>query len=282
VHPAHPSEPFAEFREVTVTDPLRQGDVIEAVSADATHWQRLLLVLTADCDFANAKNQGRVTCVPLLQQDEYLLEFQIPRIRSRVMERLISELELSLQKVPHSPQISRTRLQAWPLEQGVDSVMRALNPPAISAEGIRQLFEAVTKTAAPANDLESAVEALIDAQLAIPRPKSASNIRKDVLSALTAHYTSPPGDALFLSAVAPQHQDGYFAYLRHLEQVAQPAIALGPTRASPSYRRVARLQDRFIHAASQQFGAVFMAIGLPSEYEEIRRLHSNLLGDRFK
>jgi hypothetical protein len=49
-----------------------------------------------------------------------------------------------------------------------------------------------------------------------------------------------------------------------------------------SYRRISHLRDRYIHALVQRFALVFMAIGLPKEYEEIRDLHSDILGEKYK
>src|SRR5258708_984972 len=102
-------EPFAEYREVGVADPLRQGDVLEAVDIGASMWQRHLLVITADCDFAYAKHQGRVTCVPLLAAEEYLSEMQLPKIRERLIKQPLKEMRQILSK-PGAPNISDRRL----------------------------------------------------------------------------------------------------------------------------------------------------------------------------
>lgn len=275
------SQPFAEYRDVTVTDPLRQGDVIEAVDSDASKWQRHLLVITADCDFANAKHQGRVTCVPLLTQDEYLMEFQIPRVRDRIVTKTFSALQSLIAKAS-GPSISEDRLREWPAEQEPSEIVDALRLEGTNANDAVKLFSAIrTATQLPA-DLDGAVKQLVDAQVEIPNGKKATTAQREVTDALKAHYAKPPGDALFLSAVAPNMDAGYFVYLRHLEQIREPEIATGPTRIPATYRRLSRLQDRFIHAVSQQFALVFMAIGLPREYEETRDLHSDLLGERYQ
>lgn len=275
------SHPFVEYRDVTVTDPLRQGDVIEAVDADMSKWQRHLLVITADCDFANAKHQGRVTCVPLLTADEYLMEFQIPRVRDRVVSKMVSALQTLLAKTD-GPSISQDRLSEWPTEQEPSGIVAALGLVGSHADDAAKLLSAIrTATQLPA-DLDGAVARLVEAQIQIPNGKKATTAQREVTEALQSHYAKPPGDALFLSAVAPTLDVGYFVYLRHLEQVMESEIAIGPTRAPAAYRRLARLQDRFIHAVSQQFAMVYMTIGLPREYEEIRDLHSDLLGERYQ
>ena len=105
------------------------------------------------------------------------------------------------------------------------------------------------------------------------------NAARKVSDRVKLAFAQTPGDALFLSAIAPAHEGGYFAYLRHLEQVWQPDISIGPAVKGAKYRRIARLQDRFTHALVQRFGLVFMSIGLPTEYEEMRTLHAELIGD---
>lgn len=274
-------QPFAEFRDVSVTDPLRQGDVIEAVDAEATKWRRHLLVITADCDFARAKHQGRVTCVPLLTQDEYLLEFQVPRIRDDLLSKTSAALTALISK-SGGRELSKERVREWAVEQTPDEIVAALDLDVAQSGDVLRLLSAIRLAAQLPGDLDSAVSQLVTAQVEVPNGKNASNARRDVTQKLTAHYKNPPGDALFLSSVAPRLDAGYFVYLRHLEQIRESEIVIGPSRSPATYRRLSRLQDRFIHAVSQQFAMVFMAIGLPREYEEIRDLHCELLGDRYQ
>ena len=274
-------QPFAEYRNVSAADPLRQGDVIEAVDPGASKWQRHLLVITADCDFANAKHQGRVTCVPLLTQDEYLMEFQISRVRDDVLSRTSVVLNSLIAKAT-GRELTEERLREWAVEQTPDQVVTALGLEGARADDAAQLLSAIRLAAELPSNLDSAVHQLVRAQVEIPNGKKAVNAQRDVTQKLTAHYKNPPGDALFFSSVAPTLDAGYFVYLRHLEQIGEPEIATGPGRTPATYRRLSRLQDRFIHAVSQQFAMVFMAIGLPREYEELRDLHSELLGERYQ
>lgn len=272
---------FVEYREVSVTDPLRQGDVLEAVDPAASKWQRHLLVMTADCDFANGKHHLRVTCVPLLTQEEYLMEFRIPQLRDRVVSKNVSALQTLISSVG-GPWISEDRLKEWPIEEGSDEIVAALALTGGTRDDAEKLLSAIkTATQLPV-ELDGSVRQLVEAQTIVPSGKKAATAQREATDVLKAHYSQPPGDALFLSAVAPTLDHGYFVYLRHLEQILEPDIAIGPTRTNASYRRLARLQDRFIHAVSQQFAMVFMAIGLPREYEEIRDLYRDLLGERYQ
>lgn len=271
---------FVEYRHIGTSDPLRQGDILESADGSASRWQRNLVVITADCDFANDKHHGRVTCVPLLAAEEYLAEMQIPRLRERLVKKPLESLRSLVAESPH-PDVSAERLREWALEQDAEVIIQMLEiPEGKTALGL-QAVAAIKLIDSNPISFNDAITSLIEGQLVGPNPPKAENARKSVLQPLCDVYARPPGDALFLSSIGPSHEDGYFAYLRHFEQIAQSDIATAPLHRTAQYRRIARLQDRFILALVQQFGMVFMSIGLPPEYEEIRDLHSETLGERF-
>jgi hypothetical protein len=72
-------------------------------------------LLSADCDFARGKHHGRVTCVPLLTAEEYLVEMWIPKIREQVVEKRMYELRELLARA-EAPPISDNRLREWASE----------------------------------------------------------------------------------------------------------------------------------------------------------------------
>lgn len=273
-------EPFAEYREVGVADPLRQGDVLEAVDAEASMWQRNLVVITADCDFAYAKHQGRVTCVPLLAAEEYLREMQIPKIRERLVKQPLKEMRQILSK-PGMPNISDRRLREWASEEAPEDVVMRLGLEPADAQEATAALEAICMIDVSASGFKEGVDSLVEAQLIGAKPPKRETAVKQVVNSLRDAYARTPGDALFLSAIAPGHDGGYFAYLRHIEQVREPEISLGPSRRDVRYRRISRMGDRFAHALVQRFAMVFMSIGLPEQYEDLRDLYSEMLGDNF-
>ncbi|WP_340377712.1 hypothetical protein U5640_23345 [Streptomyces sp. SS7] len=271
-------EPFAEFREVSVTDPLRQGDVLEAVAPEATMWQRHLLVVTADCDFANAKHQGRVTCVPMLAAEEYLSEMQVPKLREQLAKQQVRELRQILSKSA-APTITERRLREWPSEQEPIDIVSMLNLQPAEAQRAKAALEAIRMMDTEADSLKESMRLFVEAQLIGINPPKRENAVKRVKEKLREPYAQPPGDALFLTAIGPGQDSGYFAYLRHIEQVWEPVISLGPSHQNVAYRRISRMQDRFAHALVQKFATVFMSIGLPKQYEDLRDLHADYLGE---
>jgi len=273
-------EPFAEYREVGVADPLRQGDVLENVDAGASMWQRHLLVLTADCDLAYAKHQGRVTCVPLLAAEEYLWETQIPKIRERLVKEPLKAMRRVL-SASGGPNISDRRLRDWASEEAPEDIVMRLELKQAVAQEAAAALEAIRMIDAPAPNIKEGVDSLVEAQLVGASPPKREIAVKKVVNGLREAYARPPGDALFLTAIAPGQDGGYFAYLRQIEQVWESEISLGPSRREVRYRRISRMRDRFAHALVQRFAMVFMSIGLPEQYEDLRSRYSEMLGDNF-
>lgn len=273
--------PFVEYREISGNTGLRQGDIIEATDVAASLWERHLLVITADCDLAHSKNHGRVTCVPILTADEYHLELQIPRIRNKIAKKPLAELADILSRTD-GPSISSARMREWALEETPEAVVETLNLDGTNAHAAQAALLSLRLIDSSAADLKSTISALVQAQMCAKTPPKLENARNTVLNELRQAYKQPPGDAQFLSAFAPGHFYGYFAYLRHLEQVWEDDISIGPGYRTARYRRISRLEDRFIHSLVQKFALVFMMIGLPDRYEEMRDLHAELIGDCFE
>ncbi len=269
---------FVEYRSVSITEPLRQGDVLERVADDATAWNRHLLVITADCDFAHDKHHGRVTCVPLLTKDEYLLELQIPKFRHQALVKVVAALQEVLESLGRTG-ISETRLREWPLEQSTDAILTLLAIPGDKRDVVGGMVDAIRELGSAASTVAEATAALVQAQRRLPNAQSEKNLRTNLVGRLQNAFKQPPGDALFVSALADGHDYGYFVYLRHLEQIWEPQVSLGPSRSVVEYRRLSRLQEKYTHAIAQRFALVFMTIGLPDAYEEMRDLHADLLGE---
>lgn len=267
---------FTEYRSVAISEPLRQGDVLEKVSQESTVWNRHLLVITADCDFAHDKHQGRVTCVPLLTKGEYLLELLFPKIREQAMEKLVDAARKILDDL-EAPDVSELRLKAWPQEQMTEDILCLLSIPEDKKGILGGIIDGIRELNAVPVSVPEAVNALVSAQLRLPNAQSEKNIRSTIRNRLRDAFRQTPGDALFLSALAERYDEGYFAYLRHFEQIWEPDISLGPSRSVLEYRRLSRIRENYTHAIAQRFALVFMSIGMPSAYEEMRDVHADIL-----
>jgi hypothetical protein len=174
--------------------------------------------------------------------------------------------------------LSQQRAREWVSEEPLEDIIATLCLTGPNAEAATRAVKAIRNIDSQGIDLAESVKHLA-AGIAEFQAGNFEKAHKGIVDQLRQSYRQPPGDALFLSAIADSLDVGYFAYLRHLEQVFEPEIALGPTRRNVAYRRISRLEDRFVHALVQRFAMVFLAIGLPDEYEETRDLHAQLLGE---
>lgn len=268
---------FSEAVPRSADAPLRQGDVIEAVSDQASQWTRHLLVITADCDLANQKNAGRITCIPLLSAEDYLLSLLLPEHREKAVQRLATEFNDELRR-HELGRISPSRVVEWVLEADTDDIIDALELSQEDSAPLRRACDGIRLASRQADSLQAAIKDLIAAQLLHVNPKSEANLLSAMRDVLASRFKQPPGDSLFLKQIAPGYDTGYFAYLRHIEQVWEPEVALSSTRIPLAYRRIGALSDRFTHAVVQRFAMVFMPIGLPTDYEESRNSFANDLG----
>ena len=275
------AENFVEYGTVRVSDALHQGDILESVDKNASMWKRHLLIITADCDFAHGKHQGRVTCVPLLTASEYLLEMHVPRIREKLLRRPLTELrELAVRSA--KVQLSEKRLREWVQEDTPEAIIGALNIKDDSIAKAAGYIRSINLISESPSTLADAMDNLVAGQMeCAPSPKRETAVAR-VGDPVRQAYSQPPGDAFFVGAIGPSLEGGYFAYLRHLEQVREPQIATGPSFRDVEYRRISRLKDRYSHALVQRFAMVFLSIGLPDEYEEIRDLHADYIAGDLK
>lgn len=260
-----------EYRCVSAAEPLRQGDIIEARAGDVGEWERVLVVITADCDLAHSKHEGNVTCVPILTADEYLLNVIFPRLREKLAEfpkGLIKDvLQRNLGKT-----ISDERLLDWVKSAEIEAIRDSVQLDGESFAAVERCHRSIRLLCREYSSVHESMTAFVDAQVtaneALRREKAVGRVRDAIREA----FRNPPGDAMFLSAIADGLGDGYFVSLRHITQVVETDVALRFKYGNHRYQRISRLTDRFIHFLVQRFAMVFLPIGMPKEFEETRDL----------
>lgn len=243
--------------------------MLESSDSAATMWDRHLLVVTADCDFAFGKNQGRVTCIPLLTAKEYLGEFVLPRHEEKARSKLTQEAKRHFTKAGF-PSISDQRITEWLHEESIAGIIDAANIPPGDHASLSRLLTALQKICMRGPNETIKFSDVIEAQLQIPNSRSRSDLVASLQSAVKETFRRSPGDAIFLSSIGPGETEGYFGYLRHITQVWEPDVATHLSRFAHRYQRISRLSERFTHAVVQKFALVFLSIGLPTEYEANR------------
>lgn len=267
---------------------IQQGDVLEFLRQDvspligAHHWSsHYCVVVTANCDLAHNKHGGLLSVVPIVPLSVYAANIAVPRITEPLVETARADLRRAVPRRSGWP--TQERLLEL-LRDGVDSaaisqfvpeepekaeVLELLAP----AEACAQ-WERALKLSTKWEDLVLALGTFLAALHPAKkrRPDGGQLVRRELKNRL---IKSLPGDALFLSALAPGVDDGYVAYLRVLRELTLTQIAtsaIEERRASGTIvvRRVGRLAPLYLHRLTQQLAAVFTAIGLPVPYEEHR------------
>lgn len=239
--------------------------MLESVSPGSDRYEQLALVITADCDLAHQKHGGLITCVPILTADHYIAEFGLHRERAKTTDLLFEDYEY------HNNKEDRTGLSREAL---LEICGRMPAPQVIEHAGISEdlsgTIHALCELATEASDISSAREQLKFAGSKLRQSKTEAAVQKRVADLISNTLKNTPGDALFLSRIAPNEDRGYFAYLRRVETLYEDEISISPGTPNVKYRRISRLRDTYIHALSQRFASVFMAIGLPDAYENSR------------
>jgi hypothetical protein len=267
---------FAEGLSVSVHEPLRQGDVLEARDPDAVMWHRHLLVVTADCDLAHGKNHGRITSVPFLTADEYISALHFSKTKARHV-REITNATQQLLLGSKAEGLSDLVLAEWARSSPIAEILEDAETDPSTAADLTEHLAVLRLLQEEQPTVASTSEVILRARALVSPARQLQSLNKELGGEIEAAFTSTPGDALFISEISPGLKEGYFAYLRHHETLWQSDIALSYGRAESPYRRVGRLQDRFTHALVQRFATVFMAIGLPDDYETTRNMHANVM-----
>lgn len=269
--------PYPEWCEVAPSAPLRQGDVLAAVHRENDAWRRLIVIITADCDLAKSKHGGAITCVPLLTAHEYLMRFRYEGYRENLLDQLKAACLSSYRKAAgqESREISPSRLSEWVVEEDPERIVHELGIAGETSARFVTLARLIRMlTAQSPLNIREAGRMIAECRVALNSNGDLDRMAGEVAGNMARILEELPGDALFIDQLSSVHQRGYVAYLRRVVEVAEGAArtTMIPSEdtAGEQYVRISRLTSPYVFALTQQFGAVFSAIGLPSSYETAR------------
>lgn len=274
---------FPEWAEPPAHAPLRQGDVLAAVQEGGDPWRDLLVVITADCDLAKDKHEGALTCVPVLRLEHYLLQFRYGKQRDVLVDRLIRAAMAAMQSsrsATELPRVSETRMAQWLTEESVHDIVHALLGDAGDNPALEILRQARALMVKDPENLSEAVDSISTAKLLVGDFKTPDKARNAVASDFASSLNTLPGDVILLNEISAAHGEGYVGYLRRVIEVTDSKVVTSYSRMphDASYVRIGRLRPPYVYALTQQFAAVFSAIGLPATYESARAS----IGERIK
>lgn len=260
-------------------EPLRQGDVFRWNNRSKDPRSEFGIVVTADCDLAQAKHRDILSYCPLLELGSFLNAFWLPddlrratdKQAAKVAERLTAARRRT--RPEYDADVSGPILVGWVRRRGAEGVLRD----ATGSAGDRQSISADLSVLATllrgteSDDSAVRVEALIryragnDSVSQVDREKHLDAIWKDYRSRLR----NLPGDLFAINGLSPSHPEGYVAYLRRVREIAPESIALRPAderRGLPA-TRIGRLRTPYRFRLTQKLAAVFADIGLPPDYD---------------
>jgi len=270
---------FSECDDIVDAAPLRQGDVVRRLSEDSDPWADLGVIVTADCDIAREKHHGRLSYVPLLPVEYYLALSYLPRRLGRVMAAIAGELLKIIHKAQagrndgFTTPISADRAERWLTEATPERVANTLGLAGADRDKMLRLGEILVQArAATPGDYSMHRRVYCEAEVRLNRSASTRAVWSRLAKDVASHLKDLPGDAMFLSSVGRTYDSGYIAYLRVLRELRDEQVAVRASHRSfaVTHERISHLRAPYIYAMTQKLGAVFSAIGLPSEYESSR------------
>ena len=265
--------------------PIRQGDIFlwekDATPGDV-RWPQMGVILTADCDIANNKFGGFLTCVPVLSLHNYINDVLIINKLEKQYEKHIESVvslvhKFHIQKNPGAKRLTRNSLEQWLSRKGSSQISDEL---CIGEGKQRVAFEKACEIAcsclvalqssAPLEVVQSLVE--------LHKYKSNSNTKesnKQIRTQIGYDAKRPAQDIFFISAIPDVEELGFMVMLRHIRPVSIGSLTTSVQDKQVDSRkalRIARLHDVYKYAMTQQFAMLFSRIGLSAAYEDSREL----------
>lgn len=273
-----------EFVSVSVSEPLRQGDIFEWREQNGDPWQLFGVIITADCDLHLQKHRGILSYVPILLLGDFLAHHWFPdQLERRLRAPLESAASQMRQVLPAGAAITDApdyNLKDWLLRDGVDGVLRELGP--LPSERLGKLQESLEVCARllramTIRDLRPALEELVELTVLttdLERTAATTNI----WSQLQTFVQRLPGDSFFLSAISQHNSGGFVAYLRRVQEIQATQFAASTLEFErAAVVRISRLKATYKYRLTQQLAGVFADIGLPDEYTNACRTAINEL-----
>lgn len=270
-----------EVRRRDLAEPIRQGDVFEWLPKyTESPWQRLSVVVTADCDIALEKHQGLLQYCPILTYTDFLCEFWLKdEIRrqteyyERQIAQTVSQMDVGSEGPEYGEGVSAKVVRGWYERRGIDGILEDVGSSKENGALTNQLgiYETVCKAENTPN-LGTKLRAIACAKLGKQDPvedEVAARVGK-IWNSLKSRFASPPGDLFLLSCIPGDNAAGYVAYLRSIREIRVERIAIRPReeRSDASVRaaRIGRVKEPYRYRLTQRLASVFSDIGLPDKY----------------
>ncbi|WP_421178615.1 hypothetical protein [Aeromonas enteropelogenes] len=259
------------IQEPSSEDPLSQGDIILWRDSSAS-FEKLGIVVTADCDLARNKHWGRVSVVPVLSIDKYFSDLFIPNqlgiLEGKLIEKFKEHIKHAINENGEDPDKSLISSLI-----GLDAL-----PEEILTKGngkLQELHEVIRES----QDLSKCNDIMKTYEKALRNlnPKASS------IDRISSFLNSPPGDCMILPPFSGLESVPHVAYIRMLREIDETNIALKNSDSSTEKgQRIGRLMPEIKYRLTQMLAQVFSDIGLPEEYEDLLKKESKMFIDKAK
>lgn len=259
------------YQDLGRNSPLRQGDILKRRADGSAEW---LFLLTADCDIANSKHGGNLTCLSVISATAYLNIWASNRTEVFAQKacesacKAIHELEIS--RSSQALRLSRNELDRWLMADGVEGIIALLAFPDRKSEKRcrEQLHHYQRLTDYDVSGLSRLHQAWKAAG------KSVANQRSEVREA----FAGISDDWFFVPHIPGSHEVGFVIDLRRPVMMNTDSVFAHETDAKVldanenSYVRTGRFVDYIRFSVSQSFASLFARIGMISAFETERDL----------
>lgn len=272
------------MRLITLVSPgvgLRQGDVLSVTTeTQFSYGSRLGVVITADCDLAQAKHYGQVLMCPIVPAASYYQDIwcakRLENFRERTLRRLRSELDnISKAGLLKSALSDHAFEIVCSNEAALRTALMTLELAPGKVEELASLAASLEKTCLPAESLAALVAASAYAQR-----KEVSAIRAKLFTEFKVELAKDAIDIVVVHDDITGDDVIHVILLRAPFSIPHRHISMsGSKNEDFQYRRIGRFAPEIKFLIAQKFGTLFSRVGMKSEIEQDRDAAIELLKD---
>lgn len=258
--------------------PVRQGDILIRRDPESRIVHEIRLVITADCDISKSKFGAELACLRVELFDQYIRnvwgERKFDKLLADETKRIYDQiLKWHKASIDTESTLSLETVVAWVCRSEPEKICDELKIPELDRKGLitnLQLFRAAMEEKekvshrCPLTQYASFVS--------IMKSKDAKLCWDEAL--LQAHNEKLPDDVFILPGLPELETNGAIVLLREVVGTEFTKVFTRATDAIDSsvFLRIGRMMPTYKYAISQAFGSLYSRIGLPSEYEERRKV----------
>lgn len=269
-----------EWQDVPGEVPIRQGDLLVLRHPRTLSIEDTVIVITADCDFAQSKTGGALAALPTLPLESYVRHFWAVKHAKRLLTVDLDELinafnALYLSASKSAKSLSKSAIISWVSRRDGKQICEELR---VQDSKATKKFEACVTKLISLQFVEQSTgeEECFDnivSFYAIKENLEPDDARKTVLKKVRNELAALPEDAFLLSSFPNKPNEPYVVLLRQLVVVPLDKVTASAEHAREEhcYLRYGRLAPTFKYAISQQFGLLYSRIGLPAEYDSHKK-----------